>query len=353
MLVDIEKIKVGDRIRKDMGNLKELSEDIAKNGLINPPVVTPTYELIAGERRLQAMKELGYKQVEVRVMTVESAEHKLNLEINENENRKDFNKSERIEYARQLERIERVKAKERQGNRNDLNITQNFGGSETDDIVAKKLDIGSGEQYRKEKYIADNADPETLDQWNKEEISTHKAYQKIKALEEELKDKDEKLKFADFNLRELKNAAIESDEENEKLRAELEYAKNYKPEPEIIEKEVVPEDYEDLKVSISNLYREREELKNQLLIEKDKKKEALKRLEAEEQNREIIREIKGFAWTINAFIKDVGGLLYLIDFLEQVPDTSQKLFISSAETLKQWSEQLDFNIKNRKGLKND
>lgn len=192
-----------------------------------------------------------------------------------------------------------------------------------------------------------------IDKHEVEDMTTRQLQAEIKEYKEALKDKDEKLKFADFNLRELKNAAIESDEENEKLRAELEYAKNYKPEPEIIEKEVVPEDYEDLKASISNLYREREELKNQLLIEKDKKREALKKLEAEEQNREIIREIKGFAWTINAFIKDVGGLLYLVDFLEQVPDTSQKLFISSAETLKQWSEQLDFNIKNRKGLKND
>lgn len=192
-----------------------------------------------------------------------------------------------------------------------------------------------------------------IDSHEVEDMTTRQLQAEIKEYKEALKDKDEKLKFADFNLRELKNAAIESDEENEKLRAELEYAKNYKPEPEIIEKEVMPEDYENLKASISNLYREREELKNQLLIEKDKKREALKRLEAEEQNREIIREIKGFAWTINAFIKDVGGLLYLVDFLEQVPDTSQKLFISSAETLKQWSEQLDFNIKNRKGLKND
>lgn len=192
-----------------------------------------------------------------------------------------------------------------------------------------------------------------IDSHEVEDMTTRQLQAEIKEYKEALKDKDEKLKFADFNLRELKNAAIESDEENEKLRAELEYAKNNKPEPEIIEKEVVPEDYEDLKASISNLYREREELKNQLLIEKDKKREALKKLEAEEQNREIIREIKGFAWTINAFIKDVGGLLYLVDFLEQVPDTSQKLFISSAETLRQWSEQLDFNIKNRKGLKND
>lgn len=64
--------------------------------------MTPDFELIAGERRLQAMKKLGYKQVKVKFMKVEDAEHKLNLEINENENLKDFNRSERIKYARQI-----------------------------------------------------------------------------------------------------------------------------------------------------------------------------------------------------------------------------------------------------------
>lgn len=51
------------------------------------------------------MKLLGYKQIEVRPMAVKDAEHQLNLEISENETRKDFSKSERINYARRLERI--------------------------------------------------------------------------------------------------------------------------------------------------------------------------------------------------------------------------------------------------------
>ena len=55
MLIDISKIKVAERIRKDFGNIKELADDIKENGLINPPVVTPDFELIAGERRLRAL----------------------------------------------------------------------------------------------------------------------------------------------------------------------------------------------------------------------------------------------------------------------------------------------------------
>lgn len=176
MLISIEQITVSDRIRKDFGNIEELAADIRDNGLINPPVVTPEYHLIAGERRLRAMKHLGYQQVEVRVMTVKDYEHLLNLEINENESRKEFTKSERIEYARRLEQIERLKAKERMEN-----PIQNFGqGSKTEDNVASKLGIGSGEQYRKEKFIADNADSETLEAWNSGDISTHKAYVTLK-----------------------------------------------------------------------------------------------------------------------------------------------------------------------------
>ncbi|OAA87593.1 ParB N-terminal domain-containing protein [Clostridium ljungdahlii] len=57
MLVDIDKVIVDKRIRKDFGNITELAEDIKENGLINPPVVTPKFQLIAGERRLRAKED--------------------------------------------------------------------------------------------------------------------------------------------------------------------------------------------------------------------------------------------------------------------------------------------------------
>jgi ParB family chromosome partitioning protein len=107
------------------------------------------------------------------------------LEISENETRKDFSKKERIDYARRLERIESVKAEQRrqatQNNNTDKELAdvQNFAPQDEGkvrDIVAEKLNIGSGEQLHKEKYIVDNADADTLEQWDKQDISTHKAY---------------------------------------------------------------------------------------------------------------------------------------------------------------------------------
>ena len=60
----------------------------------------------------------------------------MNLEISENETRKDFSKAERIDYARRLERVESIKAKERQGTRSDLtSVEKKTEVQRTDEFV--------------------------------------------------------------------------------------------------------------------------------------------------------------------------------------------------------------------------
>lgn len=54
---------------------------------------------------------------------------------------------------------------------------------EVSEIVASKVGIGSKDTYRKEKYIVDNADtltPEDFADWDEGKLSTNKAYLKIK-----------------------------------------------------------------------------------------------------------------------------------------------------------------------------
>ena len=197
MLIDVEKIKVTDRIRKDFGNIQELADDIKANGLINPPVVTPendgTFTLLTGERRLRAMRSLGYKQIEVRTWSSLSDEQKLNIEISENEVRKDFSKAERIEYARRLEKVESLKAEERMKSGKSDPVENSPQGGKTRDIVAEKVGIGSSDTYRKEKYIVDNQaqlTPEDFADWDEGKLSTNKAYQKIKS---QLMEKDSQI----------------------------------------------------------------------------------------------------------------------------------------------------------------
>lgn len=180
MLINIGKVTVGKRIRKDYGDITSLADDIEDRGLINPPVVTPDYELIAGERRLRALKKLDYKQIEVRVMSVEDYEHQLKIEISENEERKEFTYSERMDYAQQLERIEAKKAKERKKRKSfdpDRGPEQK---GETRDIVGKASGFGSGRTYARAKYVYKNADEETIKKVDEGKKSIRKAHDDLR-----------------------------------------------------------------------------------------------------------------------------------------------------------------------------
>jgi len=79
-----------DRQRKDLGNVEELAESIARLGLINPIVLTPDNTLVAGERRLTAIRLLGWTSVPIQY-TTELTEYELQcIEFEENVKRKDL-----------------------------------------------------------------------------------------------------------------------------------------------------------------------------------------------------------------------------------------------------------------------
>ncbi len=83
-------------------------------------------------------------------------------------------KQERIfqkpkELIMRLERIESLKAEKRMKLGKSNPSQKSDEGKRTDDIVAEKLGIGSRDTYRKEKYIVDNKDslsPEDFADWD-------------------------------------------------------------------------------------------------------------------------------------------------------------------------------------------
>jgi ParB family chromosome partitioning protein len=89
----------------DLDKLKELAESIKENGIIQPIIVTKTeaseYELIAGERRLEAAKLAGLTDVPVIVRSV-SQKEQLQLAIIENIQRENLNAIEESYAYQQL-----------------------------------------------------------------------------------------------------------------------------------------------------------------------------------------------------------------------------------------------------------
>ncbi len=94
----------------DSAKLTELADSIRENGIIQPLIVTKTehsgYELIAGERRLQAAKLAGFTEVPVVIRSV-SKKEQLQLAIIENIQREDLNPiEEALAYQALMEDFE-------------------------------------------------------------------------------------------------------------------------------------------------------------------------------------------------------------------------------------------------------
>lgn len=102
--VAIGDINVGDRVRKDLGDLSGLRQSISQIGIVCPLAVTPKLDLIYGERRLRAAEQLDMETVPVFVIeNEEDHEAYRDMELAENTHRKPFTISERIRIVDQME----------------------------------------------------------------------------------------------------------------------------------------------------------------------------------------------------------------------------------------------------------
>lgn len=105
MLVPIKEIKIRKRVRKDLGNLDDLKESLRLYGLMNPITINKKHELIAGERRLQAAKLLGWTNINANILDNMSEADQLELELEENNQRKEFTDEELMEGYKRLQRL--------------------------------------------------------------------------------------------------------------------------------------------------------------------------------------------------------------------------------------------------------
>ncbi|WP_044296248.1 ParB N-terminal domain-containing protein [Robinsoniella peoriensis] len=347
MLLDINKIKVSDRIRKDFGNIQELADDIKENGLINPPVVTPdTFELIAGERRLRAMQLLAYKQIEVRPMAVKDAEHALNLEISENETRKDFSKAERIDYARRLERVESLKAKDRQGSRTDIveNFPQCYDGK-TRDMVAEKLGIGSGKQYEKEKFIVDNKEsltPDDFADWDEGKISTNKAFIKIKAEKERLESENKKLKETTSKISIFEQEISKNTEEQQRLKNRISELVQKSSKTTVVTHEIEvdrPETLSQIKALQDELKKKSTEYSKlyQKYIEENKLVAAAM---GTSTNYQLISKCSAITLKMLNFVKEMAPYDYMAESFNEIPDATRIEYEKCIKSVKKWADRI-------------
>lgn len=193
--IDIDEIVVGERYRKSLGDIISLSKSIDKLGLLHPIVVDSRKNLVAGLRRLEACRLLGWTQIPCRVMSsLDDAIPALKAEHDENTCREPFAPLELVALGKALEAMERQKAKERQSSSGpkegrgaktgSVNFTEPVG--QTRDKVGEALGV-SGVTYQRMKAVAKAAedDPETFGPIAEEMNATGKvmpAFEKVQSI---------------------------------------------------------------------------------------------------------------------------------------------------------------------------
>lgn len=111
----IADIKIGNRIRTNLGDIQALANSIKEVGLLHLVVVNEKNELVAGLRRIEAVKLLGWEEIpHCVVKTLQEATDALRGELEENTCRLDFSPSEAVAMAKTLLQLEQPKAKSRQ-----------------------------------------------------------------------------------------------------------------------------------------------------------------------------------------------------------------------------------------------
>lgn len=105
MQVPIADIKVKKRIRKDMGNIEALADSMRRFGLLNPITITKKNVLIAGGRRLEAARILGWHTINAVVLEMPGRISPLEFEIEENLQREDFSPEEISAATKELNKL--------------------------------------------------------------------------------------------------------------------------------------------------------------------------------------------------------------------------------------------------------
>lgn len=187
--ISIASIIVENRFRKDMGDLIGLANSIEELGQLQPIIINKDRRLIAGGRRLAAMKQLGRELIAASVFDLDDLDA-LKVERDENDQRKEPTISEKVALAEAIaETIER-----KQGQRTDLATSaQNYAEVATeraDEIAAKKAGLGSASTLRAAQKVVERKIPELVEAMDRGKVTIHAAKNISTLPDEEIRSLD-------------------------------------------------------------------------------------------------------------------------------------------------------------------
>lgn len=105
MQIRIEEIIIRDRIRRTIGDISQLMESMKLHGQLNPILITPKKVLIAGNRRLEAARRLGWTTIDAKIAEGITELENLEIEMDENVQRRNLTAEELADGYARIDRI--------------------------------------------------------------------------------------------------------------------------------------------------------------------------------------------------------------------------------------------------------
>jgi ParB family chromosome partitioning protein len=105
MQVPLDDIVVKKRFRKNMDDIASLADSMKRLGQISPIVLNNANVLIAGGRRLEAARSLGWRTINAVILDIAGDLAKREYEVEENVQRRDFTPEELAEAAREIHKL--------------------------------------------------------------------------------------------------------------------------------------------------------------------------------------------------------------------------------------------------------
>lgn len=141
MLIKLTEIKET-QPRRDHGSIEDLKQSIKEVGLINPITINQNKKLIAGRRRYQAVKELGWEEVEYRILNSENELFDFKVAIEENLKRKPLTDLENANAIKEYDELKRkLEGEKLAGGKGGVRHTMADGRGWTQEQTAKDLGI--------------------------------------------------------------------------------------------------------------------------------------------------------------------------------------------------------------------
>ena len=362
---------------------QEFLESIKTSGVIEPIVVTQDKVIVSGHQRVRACKELGIEEIlaEVKVYDNEDDIIKDLLETNIRQ-RGDIGGST-VKLGRRIKELERIYGVRHGGDRSKTNnvhlasqeeLAHQLGinlrtlqnaktianlPQEIQDLVEQ----GNITPSTASRVISKLSDEEQAELIESLPVSKKLTQKEVEGYIEKLKEKDNQIAGYEKKVEKLKSL------ENDKSELEKQISDLKNQEPKEIIKEVIPDDYDKIKLSNKAYRDECKELQSKYdntLDEIAKLKHQIKELSVNtknemEFNQKIVDSMNRFTNRVNDFISDNGGFAWIIQHISELPSECKgniRQFLSAIKSITDWAndtnayvEQVMTEIKNNGGTK--